>query len=225
MRILTLPLVLMPLAAPLPAAAQDQIDLPDGCTAYLTVQSKSCRVSHHFTCEMDPDGWQRRIDMDQNGISYLGAIDDETRWMESFHMYSGHSERLVEGAENPASFTELLESGVNTYEFETDSDEVGVSRYVGEDRLTGETVDIDGVTLDRTQYAITAYDADGNVTWSSTGTEYINRDWRMFLSGQSTYMSDGESFDSDDAPVEFIFPDEAGFLSPNPKFGCNEESA
>lgn len=225
---LALPLALsLTVSLPLPASAQsDQVSLPEGCTAYLTMQSRSCRVTHYFTCEMDPEGWQRRMDMDENGMTYLGAIDDETQWMESFHLYTGHAETLEESPEDPASLSELIETGSNVYDFQTESDEIGISRYAGEDRLTGEQVEIDGVTLDETEYDITAYDEDGNVLWSSYGNEYISRDWRMFISGTSTYMTpeDG-SVESDDTPVEFIFPGESGFLSENPKYGCGEEEA
>ena len=87
------------------------------------------------------------------------------------------------------------------------------------DTLTGETVVIDGVTLERTEYNITAYDTGGGEMWSSQGNEYISRDWRMFLAGQSTISADGENWESDDRPVEFIFPDEPGFLSVSPKPG------
>jgi hypothetical protein len=87
-------------AAPAPPDAPAQVDRrtfqpPQGCTAFLTVQSAACTVSHHFTCEADPEGWQRRVDMDEEGIAYSGAIDAETQWVESYHFLSGHSEALA----------------------------------------------------------------------------------------------------------------------------------
>ena len=42
----------------------------------------------------------------------------------------------------------------------------------------------------------------------------------MFLSGTGTVTTSEGSFDRADRPVEFIFPGEPGFLSPNPKHGC-----
>jgi hypothetical protein len=91
---------------------------------------------------------------------------------------------------------------------------------VGQDRLTGNTITIDGVTLDETEYFITAYDSGGGEMWRSEGREYISRDYRMFLSGVSTFTVGDESFESNDTPMQFIFPGEDGFLSGSPKFGC-----
>ncbi len=210
------------LAAASPVAAQDLFQLPDACTAYLTVQSKSCTVSHHFTCEGDAPGHQRRVDLDMRGLSYLGSIDAEAQWISSFHPYSGHSEALAPAPSDPASLSELIETGADSYDFRTSSDEIGETRYVGADSLTGETVTIDGITLERTQYSIRAVDAAGNEKWRSAGSEFISRDWRMFLSGTGTVTTPEEQFDVDDSPVEFIFPGERGFLSANPKYGCGE---
>lgn len=193
---------------------------PAGCTAYLTVQSRSCMVSHHFTCEDDPEGWQRRVDLDEEGMVYFGAIDAETQWIESYHMLSGHSERLEESPAERASFSTLLAKGVDNWDFRTLSDEAGATRYVGQDRLTGEHEEIDGVILEQTQFAMTAYDEDGVEIWSAHGREYITRDWRMFLSGFSTVTVGEESWESDDSPAALIFPGEPGFLSSTPLHGC-----
>jgi hypothetical protein len=218
--------IALPLVAlcPLPAMAQNQstspLALPAGCTAYLTVQKKSCSLSHHFTCEGDAEGLQRRVDMGPDGVTYFGVIDAETQWIESSHMFTGHSERLEDSPADRASFTDLTTNGSDSYDFQTLSEEIGTTRYVGQDRLTGETVTIDGVTLEVTDYNITAFDSGGGMIWQSEGQEYISREWRMFLSGQGTVTTPEDEFDSDDAPMEFIFPGEPGFLSSSPKYGC-----
>ena len=193
---------------------------PAGCEAFLTVQMASCTVSHHFTCAADPEGWQRRVDMDEGGITYAGAVDAETQWMESAHFLSGHSERLAPDPADPASFSELVATGQDSFDFVTLSDEIGPTRYVGEDRLVG-TETIDGVTLDRTEFRVTAYDGEGNELWRTAGREYISREWRMFLSGtSSTALPDGETFEGDDTPLDFVRPDEPGFLAVSPRYGC-----
>ena len=207
------------LALASPAAAQ-QFSLPAGCTAYLTVQDRSCQVDHHFTCKGDPAGHQRRASLSEEGLTYVGMIDDEAQWIQSFHVMARQSESLAPNPVDPASFTELLATGKDSYDFNTMSQEVGVTRYVGRDILTGNTVEIDGVTLDETAYHITAMTPDGTVIWSSRGNEFISRDWRMFLSGTGTTKTSSDTFDKDDRPVEFIHPGEPGFLSTKPKHGC-----
>ena len=202
------------------ALAQTPFALPQGCEGYLTVQMASCTVSHHFTCAADAEGIQRRVDLDEGGVTYFGAIDAETQWVESTHVWSGHSERLEARPADPASLSELLSTGVDNYDFQTLSDEIGITRYVGGDSLTGRVETIDGVTLDQTRYSIRAIGQDGTELWASEGFEFVSREFRMFLSGRSTVTVGGESFESDDTPVEFIFPGEPGFLSASPKHGC-----
>lgn len=205
---------------PLSLAPERMFALPQGCTAYLTVQMANCTLSHHFRCDGDPEGWQRRVDLDEGGVSYFGAIDAETQWMESMHVLAGHSERLEDSPADPASFSGLIATGIDTYDFRTLSDEVGEQRFVGQDRLTGRTVTIDGVTLDETEYAIRAMDSTGAEMWRSEGFEFISRDYRMFLSGKSTITAGGETWETDSTPVDFVFPGEPGFLSVTPRHGC-----
>ncbi len=204
-----------------PAAAQT-FQLPAGCEGFLTVQMASCSVSHHFTCTQDAAGEQRRADLDEDGLSYVGRTNDEAEWVESLHLRSAHSEQLGASVD-PMSMSELIANGTDTWDFSTTSAEIGESRYKGMDRLTGESVVIDGVTLLGTENELTAFDAFGTRLWSSSGREFINPDWRMFLSGESSYVTSDDTFDSDDTPVEFIFPGEAGYLSVNPKYGCGAQ--
>lgn len=219
--IIPLALIAAPFATPTLAQDGPQVfSLPAGCTPYLTVQMSACNVDHHFTCEGDPEGEQRNISLDEQGMTYMGSIDFETQWMHSFHPLNGHSEQLESNPVDRANFSELVSTGVDTYDFKTLSDEIGVTRYVGADTLTGREVEIDGVTLSETTYNITAYDGQGTFLWSTEGKEYISRDWRMFLSGSGNVTTPTEEYEDNNNPVEFIFPNEPGFMSANPKFGC-----
>ena len=210
------------LTAPVAALAQDRdtFSLPQGCEAYLTVQSASCQVDHHFTCEGDPDGHQQRVSFDEDYMTYSGSVDRETQWVGRFHPLTGHSERLEDNPVDPASLSELIQTGRDSYDFKTLSDEIGTTRYVGADELTGNVVTIDDIALDETSYQITAFAEDGTELWSSSGNEYISRDWRVFMAGTGVTTVPGDRFEKDDRPVEFIFPGERGFLSTNPKHGC-----
>jgi hypothetical protein len=222
-------LALLPCLALVPAATLAQggptLALPAGCEAFLTVQSKGCMVTHYFTCEGDPEGWQRRVDMVMDGPTYAATVDSETQWIESADLSSGVLERLEEEPRDRASFSVLIEEGTDTYDFRTLSDQVGQQRYVGFDALTGVTQVIDGVELEQTEYEITAYDAAGEVMWESEGRQWISRDYRMFLSGQSAYTSPQGDFEVDNTPVAFILPGEPGFLGSFPRYDCGETAS
>ena len=217
-----LALALSVLAAP--AVAQDApatFSLPAGCDAFLTVQTESCQVGHHFTCQGDPEGHQRRVTLDEQGMTYVGEIDGETQWISSFHVLSGHRERLESNPVERASISDLIQTGVDDFDFRTLSDEIGTTRYVGQDTLTGREITIDGVTLAETTYDITAFDEAGNEIWSAQGREFISRNWRMFLSGTGTVTTPEGQYERSNKPVEFIYPGESGFFSDRPKFECN----
>ncbi len=200
--------------------AQDTFSLPTGCDAFLTVQGADCSVDHHFICQGDPEGHKQRVSLDEEGMTYLGTTDHQTQWIKSFHPLSAHSERLEDSPVDPANLDELIQTGRDSYDFRTFSDEVGITRYVGADTLTGREITIDDVTLSETEFNITAYTEDGTEIWQSSGNEFISSNWRMFLSGTGTTTTGSGSFETDGRPVEFIYPGEPGFLSANPKHGC-----
>lgn len=207
------------LAAPGWAFGQN-FQLPAGCEAFVTVQGKDCTVSHLFTCSDDPAGHTRRADLDEERITYVGRVDSEAQWIESFHLLSGHSEQLESNPDDRASLSELLATDRDTWDFVTESAQIGPTRYTGEDRLIGERVVIDDVTLLRTEYEIVSRAADGQELWRGQGREFVHPEWRVFLSGISEYTTSDGTFETDGTPVEFIFPGEPGFLSVNPKHGC-----
>jgi hypothetical protein len=210
------------LLLPMSGAAQTPVTLPAGCDAYVTIQKRSCIVSHIFTCDADPEGHQRRVDYDETGMTYMGRIDSETQWIESFHASSDNTERLAPSPADPASFSELIETGVDSWDFQTTSDRYSVTAYRGFDRLTGQQITVDGITLDETEFEVTVTDGFGEFLWAVEGREYIHRDWRIFLSGVRTVTTVTDEYQTDGRPVEFIFPGEPGFLSAEPIHECGE---
>ncbi len=204
-----------------PLAAQDQFALPQGCSAFVTVQYKLCSVSHHYTCEGDKDGIQHRVDIDAEGPNFVGTIDAETQWISSLDIRLNVLDRLDPNPTDPASFTELTRKSRDDFDFSTTSENGETIRYRGRDILTGETVVIDDVPLLRTDTYARATATDGTPVWESSGNEYIHLDWRIFLGGQSVTTTPDGNFQSDDAPIDFHFPGEDGFLSPFPDYNCN----
>lgn len=202
------------------AQAADVYDLPQGCTALATVQSRDCSVSHLFTCAERPNH-NYRADFTDDGQVFYNIVDHEARWIYSDHIASGHQDHL-DTETDPASMTELLESGVDSFDFTTTSEQVGTVRYVGYDRLTGTERVIDGQRLLETDFQMRALDAEGQMLWSVQGQEYVHPEWRIFLSGTRQVTADGDTWSEDGAPMRFALPDEPGHLRNTPMFGCGE---
>lgn len=198
-------------------------NVPEGCEAFMTVQSKGCYVAHHFRCTADTPGDQWRVDLDQQGPFFQSRINYEAEWVESF---GPEREVLDPAPADPANFSELLATGIDTWDFSQTSDGGTGTRSVGYDRLTGKTVVIDGITLSQTEVDYIEYDRAGNVLRRSRGNEYLHPDWRLFFAGPGeTDLGDGMWRPIDGSPVEFIFPGEEGFLSNQPKYDCEALTA
>lgn len=216
-------LLLACLTAPAAPALAGTWAVPEGCEAFMTVQSKACRVSHYYKCAADAPGDQWRVDMDQEGPFFYSRIDHEAQWVES---YDPVKQVLDPAPADPASFSELLSSGIDTWDFTVSKADGSGNRAAGYDRLTGQSVVIDGITLSQTEVEFTEYDLAGNVTRRSRGTEYLHPDWRMFFAGPGeTDLGDGQWLAIDGSPVEFIFPGEEGFLASQPKYDCDALTA
>lgn len=217
MKRLVMPLIL--LTAPAYGAT---FTPPAGCTAYLTVQSRACMVSHFYTCEADAAGDQWRADYGGEGPFFLSKIDRETQWLESYDLNPGTKEVLDPMPRDPASFSELLATGLDTFDFSLSKDNGERTTVRGFDKLTGESTLIDGVILKQSEYEYTQTDDKGTVLRHSKGHEYISEEWRTFFSGHSDWeLEDGTWAPSDTPPVKFITPGKPGFASTLPLFECD----
>lgn len=215
-------LVCFALAMPMPALA-GSFQAPEGCETFLTVQARQCRVSNHYRCSADPAGDQWRADFDQQGPFFLSRIDREAQWIESFDLGEViERQTLAPNPADPASFSELLATQIDTFAFDLDHEGRASTRVSGFDRLTGRSVAIDGITLAETQFEFTETDLEGNLLRQSRGNEYIHPDWRLFFAGPSEWNGgDGTFLPIDGSPVQFIFPGEPGFAATEPLFDCD----
>jgi hypothetical protein len=196
---------------------------PEGCEVFMTVQSKACRVSHYYRCTADAAGDQWRVDMDQEGPFFYSRINSEAEWVES---YDPVRQVLDPSPADRASFSELVASGIDTWDFTLSKEDGTGSRAAGYDRLTGKTVVIDGISLRQTEVEFTEYGLDGTVLRRARGNEYVNPDWRLFFAGPGeTDLGDGQWLPIDGSPVQFIFPGEEGFLSTQPMYDCDALTA
>ena len=201
-----------------------QITPPAGCEAFLTVQSRGCMVSHYWTCEGDAAGEHWRLSLDVDGPMSLSHTDREFRWLESLDLRTGLRSRLVQPEIDPASLSELLETGRDSFTFSlsvSEGDAPFTRDYSGFDALMGDTVEIDGEVLARTEFAYTETTPDG--TRSTVGNQYVSPSLRMFFGGTETLtLPGGEEISYDASPVDFARPNEAGFLNALPLYDCGD---
>ncbi|MFN3722708.1 MAG: hypothetical protein ACK4VZ_06670 [Paracoccaceae bacterium] len=215
---------LLIVAALLPApAVAGSFTSPDGCTTFMTVQARQCRVSNHYKCTADTPGDQWRADFDQQGPFFLSRINSEAEWVESFDLgETAVRQTLDPGASDPASFTELLSTGTDTFAFNLSRDNGEQTRVNGFDTLTGRSFTIDGVTLAETQFEFTETDQTGTVLRQSRGKEYVQPEMRLFFAGPSEWRGpEGEFLPMDGSPVKFLFPGDPGFAATEPLFDCD----
>ena len=202
------------------ASAQSAFEPPEGCEGTVTVQHKSCLVAHIWQCEADDEGDQWIALFTVRGAFSVKKVDDEFQWLETYYADPPRSELMQPDAPDPASLTELFETGFDSYDFTIDPGNGDpLNRIVGFDQLTGDETVIDGEPLLNTEYGYEELDPEGEVTSRRAGRQYVSLKHRMFLLGESW---DRETPDQifDARPVEFIYPGEAGFFSPIPKYDC-----
>lgn len=202
-------------------AAAGSFSPPKGCAAFMTVQLHGCVVEHHYRCDDDAPGDQWTTLYDSDGPFFTTHVDGEFQWLESYEHDPPLPAWLETPSPDPASFSNLLSTGEDTYDFTTRDAQSTRLRYHGLDRLTGERVVIDGIPLEVTAFEVTESHADGTVRSRRWGNQYVHRDWRLFFSGAETTEFSGQTLPSDSTPVDFIFPGEPGYLSTVPLFDCD----
>ncbi len=212
-------LALLPLLFASPAIAGG-FKAPEGCQSVMTVQSRGCYVANYYSCSANPTDLFR-VDYDQEGPFYKSMVDSETQWIESIDLGDGVVQTLDPNPADPASASALLETGYDGFTFSLSKDNGEHTNVTGFDRLTGETVTIDGVTLERTEYEYTETDDEGAILRQSRGNEYILKEPRTFIAGTSEWW-DGETWQPMDGhPVDFAFPGDKGFEATQPIFDCD----
>lgn len=193
---------------------------PAGCTGVLTVQYKQCMVSNIWTCENDAPGEQWVALFSDAGPFQVRKVDSEFQWLETYYMTPPRTEHMQIPAPDPENLTELFATGEDLYDFTILTTPGNNSvRYQGYDRLTGETVVIDGEPLLRTEYSYQAMGPDGTVLWSRAGNQYVSEKHRLFFFGTSWNAGEREQA-TDSSPVEFIYPGEPGFFPNRPIYDC-----
>jgi len=211
------------LLVPPMAHAEPLFTPPAGCTLNLTVQMHSCQVANYYSCAGDPAGDQWVSFTDGEGEYFLSHTDAETRWVESISLKDGEVDRLdAAGSVDNASFSALLASGRDEYDFVTRSNQGVTRRYIGHDQLTGEHVSIDGLPLERCGFEMRIEDEAGNYIATRKGMQYVSRKLRVFFADTESFENAyGDHSDSNQGPVTFAFPGGRGFAATKPEYDCD----
>ena len=83
------------------AAHAQTFDPPQGCTGLLTVQSKSCLVTHVWTCEGDAEGEKWIALFNRVGPFNIRKVDEDFQWLETYYAQDGKVETMVVPANDP----------------------------------------------------------------------------------------------------------------------------
>lgn len=205
----------------LPAAAAN-FTPPQGCNLEVTVQNRGCTVSQHYRCSGDAPGDQWVVYFTPDGPTYQSRIDRETRWMESTDLNSGLVDTLEDDARDHASFSTLLRSGADDFDFWTRSNSGERLHHVGRDELTGDTVDIDGVELEITRFRLVTYNEAGEALIQREGQQFVSRVQGRFYGGvEKSSDWTGTNENTNDSPVSFAFPGQPGFGATKPEYDCD----
>lgn len=195
---------------------------PEGCKLEMTIQNRGCTVSQHYRCSADAPGDQRVTIFTPDGAVYQSRIDRETRWMESTNLVNGTQDMLEPKARDHASFSTLLETGRDDFDFWTRANDGQRLHHVGRDELPGEKVTIDGVPLEITRFELTTYSETGDVLIRRTGQQFISRTHGRFYGGiEQAEDWTGAVEQSNDSPVTFAFPGQPGFGATRPEYDCD----
>ncbi|MCB1388857.1 MAG: hypothetical protein KDK12_06905 [Rhodobacteraceae bacterium] len=196
---------------------------PDGCTAFLTVQSNSCRVTHYYGCNSAAgDVWAAYFNA--QGLQSIVHEDAETARISQTNETTGAVFTTLPDAADPASLTTLLATGSDEWTYDQDIGDGLQVRHSGVDQLTGERVTIDGEELQlvSSSYQTRAMPEDV-VLVTGTATQMILGRLRLALQATEHRTSTSSDWTRDTTPVQFLFPGDQGFLSNLPITGCDAQ--
>ncbi len=201
------------------AQAGQVFTLPKGCTGYMTVQYRGCAVDLNYTCEA-AQGQNLVLSVASDDTTTFRRYDREFRGLETRYFDDGMQIILQEPEPDPLSLTELLETGVDSYEYSDLVNGEFELTYKGVDTLANTQVTIDGRALEMTEFTMVMSGPDGEVLEQLSGQQFIDLEHRLFFPGIFVDELTGENT-TNNTPAAFVYPGEPGFASRVPEFDCD----
>ncbi len=201
-------------ATPTVVFAQDDTA---GCTTLAVIQSQSCLVRRVVVCDNFPDDVTAVASYGPDGPTGMAIFNFDGRTLETNTGRGTPKVKLGEQAD-PLSLRVVLAKGVDSFDYQMVHETAGIAQISGQLTTAGETVMIDGRSLQvlaSNQSTITPagetqtvairylYDADLHLMFTDTVSDLTTGEVRITRT-----------------PVDFILPGEAGFEDYVPQFGC-----
>lgn len=215
--------LVLALALATPTLAKD-FTPPEGCNTFLSVQNKGCTVSLLWRCDVAPEGDFSEASFGPDGLETLVNYSAGYQWLDTIYIWDSSREEFLPPAADPIDVDDMLATGIDTYEFSMRRSEPDGSydiRVTGADQLTGQTLGVDGYTLDLVQTRLEIVNENGVVEYRSEGTQFFSRTLgHFFLGTEDVEFENGERATFDSTPVDIILPGEPGFGSTVPLYEC-----
>lgn len=197
------------------------MDLPDGCTGVLTIQLQNCTVINHWICPSDPPSQYRLATYDTTGQPIRRRLMDGLTGLELQGGLNGTRVMTFTHTDTEDHAT-LMQTGRDTYRSVAQIDGSFHARLTGESILTGQTTQIDGVTLHEVQ-STTLFTATSDTTSRKRVMQYVMDQGALaidiWVPGAVIDIPTGEVV-LDFSAVDFVWPGDAGFMTTRPTVNC-----
>lgn len=202
-------------------SAEDQAVFPETCAPRLTVQAVDCTVTHYATCETDGGGGVMQVRFNGAGVRETQILDADNH---PLRIFSGAVD-LAFDQTTPAdrmSSSVLLSEGADGYAFTMSSARGPIRRmtFFGNDELIAEPFSANGFSFQklRGRYVRTLHLNGGTVTIAVEAEQYVAETFGFFVPIKETQTQMSRKVMSDQTPVDFLKPGDAGFLSARPLY-------
>lgn len=196
------------------AAGAETFQPREGCTHVVTIQGEGCYVRNVVTCPEMGDG-PLVYAVGKDGKVVATAFDADGATMFNGPQGAG---MLLQDRTDLFSLAALGAAGSDSFDYTMSGKDNAEVRFAGTATLTGETVDIDGRSLQviLSRQTVTP---SGAAPVESETTAYLDAGLALVLTAEVRDPATGE-VKARRAPVDFAFPGEDGALSVEPRFGC-----